>query len=66
KMNAALAIIFVACFGACMADQRLAILDQAISQAQQFAQSILGLIQQQILALAQQASQQLQNLAGSL
>ncbi|CAF1369488.1 unnamed protein product, partial [Didymodactylos carnosus] len=39
-----------------MADQRLAILDQAISQAQQFAQSILGLIQQQILALAQQAS----------
>ncbi|CAF1489847.1 unnamed protein product, partial [Didymodactylos carnosus] len=44
-----------------MADQRLAILDQAIAQAQQFAGSILGLVQQQLLALAQQATQQLQN-----
>ncbi|CAF0823473.1 unnamed protein product [Didymodactylos carnosus] len=49
-----------------MADQRLAILDQAIGQAQQFAQSILGLVQQQLLALAQQATQQLQNLVSGL
>ncbi|CAF0808721.1 unnamed protein product, partial [Didymodactylos carnosus] len=49
-----------------MADQRLAILDQAIAQAQQFAGSILGLVQQQLLALAQQATQQLQNLVSGL
>jgi len=67
KMNAALAIIFVACFGACMAtDARLTFVDQLIEQGQLAAQSILNLISQQLLVVAQQASQQLQNLAGSL
>jgi len=65
-MNAAL-IIFFACFGACMAtDARLAFVDQLIAQAQQMGASILNMLSQQILALAQQTAQQLQQLAGGL
>jgi len=65
-MNAAL-IIFFACFGACMAtDARLAFVDQLITQAQQMGASILNMLSQQILALAQQAAQQLQQLSASL
>jgi len=66
-MNAAIVLIFVACFGACMAtDARMAFVDQLLQQGQQLAQTMLGLISQQILALAQQASQQLSQLASSL
>jgi hypothetical protein len=65
-MNAAL-IIFFACFGACMAtDARLAFVDQLITQAQQMGASILNMLSQQILALAQQTAQQLQQIAGGL
>jgi len=65
-MNAGLALLFFACFGACMADQRLAIVDQLLHEGQAMAQSILGLVQQQILSLAQQATQQLQSLINGL
>jgi len=65
-MNAAF-IIFFACFGACMAtDARMAFVDQLLQQGQQMGVSIMNMISQQILALAQQASQQLQQLAASL
>jgi len=65
-MNAAL-IIFFACFGACIAtDARLAFVDQLITQAQQMGASILNMLSQQILALAQQTAQQLQQIAGGL
>ncbi|CAF0940521.1 unnamed protein product [Didymodactylos carnosus] len=47
-------------------DARLTFVDQLIEQGQLAAQSILNLLSQQILVVAQLASQQLQNLAGSL
>jgi len=65
-MNAGLALLFFACFGACMADQRLVMVDELLAGGQQIAQSILGLVQQQILSLAQQATQQLQALINGL
>jgi len=65
-MNAAF-IIFFACFGACMAtDARVQFIDTIMSQAQQMASTVLNMFSQQVLALAQQVSQQLHQLTASL
>jgi len=64
-MNAAVIILF-ACFGACMAESRLAIFDSLIQQAQQMGATILNLASQEIMALAQQVAQQMQAIAQSL
>jgi len=65
-MNAAF-IIFFACFGACMAtDARAQFLDTIVVQGQQMVQTVLNMFSQQVMALAQQVSQQLQQLTSSL
>jgi phage-related protein len=66
-MNAAF-IIFFACFGACMAatDARMAIFDNLFQQVQQMGATIMNILSQQVLELAHQASQQLQQIAGSM
>jgi len=64
-MNAAF-IIFFACFGACMAtDARVQFIDTVVAQAQQMAATVLNMFSQQVLALAQQISQQLQQIASA-
>jgi len=64
-MNAAF-IIFFACFGACMAESRLAIVDTLLQQAQQMGATILGMLSQELMSLAQQVAQQMQAIAQSL
>jgi len=65
-MNAAV-IIFFACFGACMATEgRLAIFDSLLQQAQQMGATILSMLSQEVMSLAQQVAQQMQTIAAAI
>jgi len=65
-MKAALALIFFACVaGSMAADARSQLIQQLVEQGQVIAQGVFGQLQQQVLALAQQAIGQLSTLIGS-
>jgi len=63
-MNAVLALVFFACIAGSMANPMKPLVDQLIQQGHAAAQTVVSLLQQQILALAQQAVNQLNNLVG--
>jgi len=65
-MKAALALVFLACIAGSMAsDARIQIVDQLVQQGQAVAQSVFSMVQQQVMALLQQAVGQLTQLFGS-
>jgi len=68
-MKAVLALVFFACIAGSMAnpltDAVNPMIQQLIQTGQAAAQSVIGALQQQILAIAQQVSGQLSNLLGS-
>jgi len=66
-MKAALALVFLACIAGSMAANPVAeIGQQLLAQGQAVVQSVLGLLQQQITAVAQQAAQKIAQLAQAL
>ena len=66
-MNAALALVFLACVtGSMAADARSQVFGQLVQQGQAVVQAVLGQLQQQVLQIVQQAVGQLSSLVGSM